>query len=158
MSTGKTASVEGVTTANPQQAWNIANPVDPTKFYPKFGPLPAVVEVRNQTGPWDVVGQSRQLVLSDGGSVIEHIVRADEPDVFAYHLSDFQKLFGMLVSGADAKWEFDVVEGGTRIRWTYTFHPLPRCGWIVGLVVGLFWHRYMQRVLPTIIAEVNRLA
>jgi hypothetical protein len=158
MTRGSTAIVDGVAKANPQQAWNLTHTIDPTKVYPKFGPLPAVVEVRNQTGSWDVVGRTRQLLLSDGGSVVEHIIRADEPEVLAYRLSDFQKLFGKLVSGANAEWAFTPVAGGTRIRWTYTFHPLPRRGIIVGVIVRLFWGPYMKRVLPTIIAEVNRLA
>jgi hypothetical protein len=62
------------------------------------------------------------------------------------------------VKGARAEWRFERVTGGTRIRWTYTFFPLPRAGWIIGLIVSLFWGPYMKRVLPDIIREVERVA
>ncbi len=152
------ATVEGITKAPLMRAWEIATPLTPVGYYPKYGPLPAVIEVRNQTGPWDAVGQTRQLMLSDGGYVIEHIVRVAKPDLFIYELSDFQKLFGALVSGARAEWEFTTVGSGTRIRWTYTFHPYPRGRIIVALIVKLFWAPYMKRVLPGIIREVDRVS
>jgi len=152
------ARVSGVAAASLESTWAIAQPITPVGFYPRFGPLPAVVEVRDQTGAWDAPGQSRTLVLSDGGSVVEHTRIVDRPGFFAYELTDFQKLFGRLVRGARAEWTFTAVEGGTRIDWRYDFHPLPRAGVVVGLIVRLFWAPYMRRVLPDIIAEVERAA
>lgn len=142
----------------PKAAYEISGPLDPTRFYPKSGLLPAVVEVRNQTGSWDTVGRTRQLMLSDGGHVIETITDAASPTYFAYELSDFQKLFGVLVTGARAEWRFERVEGGTVIRWTYTFFGKPGRGWIVGLIVKLLWSDYMKKVLPPIATEVDRQA
>jgi len=142
----------------PKNAWEISGPLDPTKFYPKSGALPAVVEVRDQTGSWDTVGRTRRLMLSDGGHVIETITDADSPNFFAYELSDFQKLFGMLVSGARAEWRFERIEGGTVIRWSYTFFGKPGRGWAVALIVKLLWAGYMKKVLPPIAAEVDRQA
>jgi hypothetical protein len=152
------ATVDGIAQATPKRSYEITGPVDPTRFYPRFGPLPAVVDVRDQSGTWDAAGRTRRLELSDGGHVIETITDADPPNYFAYELSDFQKLFGRLVRGARAEWRFDRVAGGTRIRWTYTFHPLPGRGWIVGMIVRLFWAPYMRRIIPTIVAEVERLS
>ncbi|MBK4346110.1 SRPBCC family protein [Lacisediminihabitans changchengi] len=150
------ASAEGTTIAPLDRAWQISTPLTPVGFYPKFGPLPAVIEVRDQTGAWDAPGQTRQLMLSDRGSVIEHLQLVDAPRRFEYRLSDFQKLFGKLVSGARAEWLYTEVAGGTSIRWTYTFEPYPRARLLVGLIVRLFWAPYMRRVLPGIIAEVER--
>lgn len=156
--TRASATVEGVTRASLLRAWEIATPLTPVGYYPKSGPLPAVIEVRDQTGPWDAPGQTRQLMLSDGGYVIEHLVHVDKPEVFVYELSDFQKLFGALVKGARAVWEFTEVNGGTKIRWTYTFHPRRGAGVVVGAIVKLLWGPYMKRVLPGIIAEVDKQA
>lgn len=156
MAKARSATVDGIAQVTPKRSYETSGPVDPTKFYPKFGPLPAVVEVRDQTGPWDAAGRTRKLVLSDGGHVIETITHADSPNYFAYELTDFQKLFGRLVSSARAEWRFERVAGGTHIRWTYTFHALPGRGWIVGMIVRLFWAPYMRRVIPTIVAEVER--
>ncbi len=152
---GKGSQADGVAAAPLEFTYQHAAAVDPTRQYPTFGPLPAVVEVVDQTGSWDTVGRTRMLRLSDGGSVIERITDADHPMFFAYELSDFQKLFGRLVEGARAEWRFTEVSGGTRIQWSYVFHPKPRAGWIVGAIVKLFWAPYMRRVLPGIIRAVE---
>lgn len=145
-------------TATPKQAYDISGPLDPTKFYAKSGPLPAVVEVRNQTGSWDTAGRSRMLMLSDGGHVIETITDANSPAYFGYELSDFQKLFGALVDHARAEWRFIGEGEGTSIRWTYTFFAKPGRGWMVRMIVALLWAPYMRKVLPPIANEVSRQA
>ncbi len=156
--TGKSASADAVAQATAKQAFDIYGAVDPTRFYLKYGPLPAVTAVRDQAGSWDTAGRTRKLLLSDGGSVIETITDAASPNFFAYELHDFQKLFGKLVSVARAEWHFTPVAGGTRITWTYTFHPLPGRGLIVGTIVALFWAPYMKRVLSAIVLEIERLS
>ena len=142
----------------PERAYDLSGPLDPTRFYPGQGPLPAVVSVQNQTGSWDVAGRTRTLMLSDGGHVVETITDATSPDLFAYELTEFQRLFGRLVSGARAEWRFEPEPGGTSIRWTYTFFALPGRTGIVRAIVKLFWAPYMRRVLPPIAREVERLS
>jgi hypothetical protein len=153
-----TARAEGFAPAGPDRTFAIVTPSDPTRFYPRSGPLPAVVAVRDQTGAWDAVGQSRTLELSDGSTVVERLTVVDPPRRFAYRLADFTGSFGGLVAFAEAEWDFDANARGTRIRWNYSFHAQPKRGWIVRLIVRLFWGRYMKRVLPGLIAEVERLA
>lgn len=156
--TGTSATAVEMAAATPKEAYDISGPLDPTKFYPKSGALPAVIGVRDQTGPWDTVGQTRMLRLSDGGHVIETITDTESPTYFAYELSDFQKLFGALVTGARAEWRFEREAAGTSIRWTYTFFGKPGRGWIVALIVKLLWGPYMKKVLPPIAREVSRQA
>lgn len=155
---GTSATATAMATATPQQAYDISGPLDPTAFYPRSGALPAVIEVRDQSGPWDTVGQTRRLMLSDGGHVIETITDANSPTYFAYELSDFQKLFGALVKGARAEWRFAREVEGTSIRWTYTFFGKPGRGWIIAIIVTLLWAPYMRKVLPPIANEVSRRA
>ncbi|BDZ48904.1 hypothetical protein GCM10025867_11450 [Frondihabitans sucicola] len=130
----------------------------PVGYYPKHGPLPAVLEVRGQSGAWNTPGRRRQLMLSDGGSVTETLVTVDAPHRFVYELSNFEKLFGRLVSGARAEWEYTAVAGGTRVDWQYTFFARPGAGPVLRAIVSLFWAPYMQRVLPGILAEIDRQA
>lgn len=138
--------------------WDVLTPIDPTRFYPRFGPLPATVAVRDQSGPWNTVGQTRTLVLSDGGHVIETITDVTPHAFFAYELTDFQKLFKRLVDRARAEWTYTVAPaGGTLVHWTYTFYPRKRSGWLVGLIVRLWWEPYMRSVLPHIVHEAERL-
>jgi hypothetical protein len=152
-----TAKAEGFAPAKPDRTFAIMTPSDPSRFYPKWGPIPAIVRVDDQTGAWDGVGQSRKLTLSDGGTVIERLKVVDAPRRFAYQLTDFTGFFGNLVAFADAEWDFDASVEGTRIRWTYTYHAQPKRGWIVRLIVRLAWAPYMKRVLPGLIDEVRRV-
>jgi hypothetical protein len=148
-----------VVASTPQQwTWDILVPIDPTRFYPKFGPLPAVVGVQKQTGPWDVVGSSRELQLGDGGTVTETITHVQAPGFHSYRLTEFSKLFGRIVDHAHAEWTFEPEPRGTTVTWTYTFEAKKRWGWLVNLIVRMYWDPYMRQVLPEIVHEAERLA
>lgn len=125
---------------------------DPTKFYPRSGVLPAVVEVRDQTGGWDAPGQTRTLVLSDGGTVVETLRSVTAP-LLSYDLTRFTGLFSALVAGAHAEWTVTKRGTGSAIAWTYTFTALPGRGFLVAAIVRLAWGPYMRRVLPAIAAS-----
>jgi hypothetical protein len=129
------------------QVFDALTPSDPTRFYPRFRVIPAVVAVTDQTGGWDVVGQTRTLHLSDGSTVVETTTDVDRPALFAYELTQFTRLFGGLVDHARAEWRFEPADGGTRITWTYVFFGLPGRGWIVALIVRAVWAAYMRRVI-----------
>ena len=151
-----TASTELLAMASPERTWDIATMQTPVGLYPKAGLLPAVVEVRDQTGDWDRAGQTRQLMLSDGGSVIEHTTNVDRLEFFAYNLTDFQKIFGVMVASARAEWTFTQAPNGTLIRWRYTFHSTPGYGLPLAAIIKFLWAPYMARVLPGIVAEIER--
>jgi hypothetical protein len=156
---GSAAVAELTARASPIQTWSIATPLTPVGYYPKSGLLPAVIEVRDQTGSWDKPGQTRQLMLSDGGWVIEHTTDVEPDGFFAYDLTDFQRVFKRLVDHARAEWTFTAVDGGTNIHWSYTFFPLNAGARLVlALIVRLLWGPYMKKVLPRIVAEVERRA
>lgn len=151
-----TVSTELLTTAPLSHAWAVTTMHTPVGLYPQSGMLPAVVEVRDQTGNWDGVGQTRTLILSDGGSVVERVTNVDHLDFFAYNLTHFQKLFGLMVESARAEWTFTTAPNGTLIRWRYRFHSTPLCGLPLLLIIRLVWAPYMARVLPGIVAEIER--
>lgn len=127
---------------------------DPARFYPRSGVLPAVVAVRDQSGAWDAVGQTRTLVLSDGGTVRETLRTVSAP-VFAYDLSHFTGFFGGLVDGGRSEWRVDGQLTGSRITWTYTFSARRGRGLLVAAIMRLAWARYMHRVLPAIAASTT---
>jgi hypothetical protein len=151
------SSVEGIAPAPADFSWDVALQTPPPAFYKRFGPLPAVVGVQNQPETWDKAGYTRTLLLSDGGSVVETVTDSERGAFFGYDLSEFQKLFGHLVEGARAEWTFTPDGAGTRIRWSYEFHAKPGRAWIVRAIVSLFWARYMRRVLPSIISDIEAL-
>jgi hypothetical protein len=156
---GSTAIAELIATASRTQTWNTATPLTPVGYYPKSGLLPAVTEIRDQSGPWDRTGQTRQLMLSDGGWVIEHITDVEPYGFFAYDLTDFQRIFKRLVDHGRAEWTFTEVASGTRIHWSYTFFPLNSAARpVLAIIVTLLWGPYMKKVLPRIVAEIERQA
>lgn len=124
-------------------------------FYPKAGVLPAVVEVRDQKGGWDAAGQTRTIVLSDGGTVLETLRSAEAPR-FVYDLTHFTGLFGLLVANAHSEWVVTAGDGDaaktTSIVWTYAFTSKPWRGFLIAPIVRLAWAPYMRRVLPAIAA------
>ncbi|WP_374947433.1 SRPBCC family protein [Agreia sp.] len=148
------SSTQLVAGAELERSWRIALQTSPVQFYPAFGPLPAVIEVVGQPETWDTVGYTRTLRLSDGGSVVETITDASA-ELFAYDLSDFQRILGRLVSGARAEWTFTPAGSGTEIRWSYVFFPLPGRAFVVRAIVRLFWARYMRRVLAVIVETIE---
>lgn len=148
----RSASASAFVAAAPEGVFPRLRSHDPTRFYPRWGVLPAVVGVRGQTGHWDAVGETRTLVLSDGGTVTETITSAQSP-VFSYDLSRFTGAFGHLVVGARARWRVTPDGDGSRIDWTYGFEPLPGRGALVAAIVRLAWAPYMRRVLPAIAAS-----
>jgi Polyketide cyclase / dehydrase and lipid transport len=156
---GSTAIAELTAAASRVQTWNTATPLTPVGYYPKSGLLPAVTEIRDQSGTWDRPGQTRKLMLSDGGWVIEQTTNVEPHGYFAYNLTDFQKVFKRLVDHARAEWTFTEVDGGTSIHWVYTFFPLNAVAApVLSLIVTLLWGPYMKKVLPRIVAEIERQA
>ncbi len=149
------ATVHHDVSCDPLAAWEFQAGLDPVSYYPAYGPLPAVVGVRDQTGDWRTPGHERTLELSDRGSVIERLTDVSSPTFFGYDLRDFQKLFGHLVSGGRAEWSFEKSALGTTIQWTYTFNALPGRRWIVALIVRAAWKPYMERVLARIAADTD---
>jgi hypothetical protein len=154
---GSTAVAELVAHAPLARTWHTVTPLTPVGYFPKSGLLPAVLEVRNQTGNWDAPGQSRKLMLSDGGSVIESTTDVAPFSFFAYELTEFQKIFGKLVDHARTEWTFTEVPAGTNIHWTYTFFPRNAVAKsLLAVIVSLLWRPYMKKVLSGIVAEVER--
>ena len=125
---------------------------DPTKFYPRSGILPAVVEVRDQTGGWEAAGETRTIVLSDGATLVETLRSAEAP-LFSYDLTRFTGLFGTLVAHAHSEWTVTEHGDGSMIAWTYSFTSRPGRGFIIAAIVRLAWGPYMRRVLPAIAAS-----
>src|SRR3954462_3989180 len=125
---GHGPTVRAIAPADPVRTFDTLTPSDPARFYPRFRVIPAVVSVTDQTGEWDAAGQTRTLHLSDGSTVVETTTDVERPGFFAYELTDFTKAFGPLVHHARAECRFEEVEGGTRIRWSYTFFGRPGRG------------------------------
>jgi hypothetical protein len=153
---GITVPVEGTAPAGLEDAFDALMPIDLSRIFRGYGPLPAVVATVDQTGEWDHVGVSRVVKLSDGNQVNERITALERPSYFAYRVGPFDSgPLRHLIVDAHGEWRF--TERGptsTAIRWTYTFRPRRFAAPVVRLVVAPMWRAYAKRVLALALAEV----
>jgi hypothetical protein len=154
-------SVEGEAPVSARLAFDRVVPRDDsTLFRGYLRVLPAVVGVSHQTGPWNHPGEQRTVHLSDGSEFREELVQYAPPEtpdatgLFDYRVSGYTKILGRLVSDAYASWRYEPRPGGSVIRWTYGFRPLPRRRFVVQRLIGPIWRRYMLRSM----AECVRVA
>lgn len=151
-------TVRATTDLAPRPAFEAGVRIDLTRIFTGFGPLPAVVGIRDQTGSWDHVGVSRRPVLSDGTTAFERVTRYEPGSYFAYEVSGFTNALGRFVTGAVGSWAFEpTADGGTAIEWTYAFRPRRLRRAVVRLVVAPVWGLYMRRVLDATVREMRRL-
>jgi Polyketide cyclase / dehydrase and lipid transport len=154
---GVAITVEGSARVPVGQAFRAIAPVPLEEIFTGYGPLPAVVRTREQSGRWDHVGATRVVELADGSEAREEITSYDEPSHFGYRLGGFTGVLRHLVSHADGAWWFTEPEAGTAsIRWTYTFEPRPARATVVRVAIGPLWRRYARQTLALAIARAEQ--
>ena len=154
---GVAITVDGWARAPLDQVFRAIAPVPLAEIFTGYGPLPAVVRTREQTGEWDHVGATRTVELADGSEAHEQITSYDEPSHFGYRLSGFTGVLRFLITHADGAWRFtEPRTGDTHIRWTYTFQPRLARASVVRAAVGPLWSRYAQQTLALAIQRAER--
>ncbi|MGL5826259.1 MAG: SRPBCC family protein [Nocardioides sp.] len=157
-------TVRAWTVAEPRATFDVVVPIDLTLIFTGYGPLPAVTDIRDPSGPWDHVGATRIPVLSDGTTAREAITIYQPPARFAYEVGRFTNVLARFVHGARGSFTFTFAAAqrdrqggaGTTIEWVYVFRPRRLCSLAVRLFVAPLWRRYMRQALALIVAEVNR--
>jgi hypothetical protein len=129
----------------------------PGEVIPRYGPLAGVAGTSDQSGPWDHVGASRILNLSDGTSVREELTAYAEGERFAYRLLPVKTPMRLLVNYAAGAWEFtDAGEDTTHVRWTVTFHPRRGRRWLIRALLAPLWERYQRQALALAVREAEQ--
>jgi hypothetical protein len=152
------AEVE-ITIAAPLEAvfeWIV--PIDLTSIFTGYGPLPAIIGTRDQTGGWDAVGQTRTVLLSDGSSASEGLTAYHYPNYFAYTVKDFTGVLRHLAREAHGQWWFDhsADDKATSIRWRYEFVSLsPLLSPLVSFITTVLWRGYMGKALQLSKAQIE---
>jgi hypothetical protein len=109
------------------------------------GPLPAVTAIRNQTGDWDAVGQTRTIVLSDQSTACETLDNYQFPHTFGYTVTNYTSVLRLLVTKGVATWHCTSTSDGTLISWQYAYHTRSLLAVpVVWLLMVLFWKKYMR--------------
>ncbi|GAB3587678.1 SRPBCC family protein [Calidifontibacter terrae] len=108
--------------------------------------IPPIKDVRGQVGQWGSAGQTRTIVLTDGGTMLETLDRVDRPDSFGYTISQVTGAMKPLVTSAIGRWDFEAAGTGTRITWTWLVTPTT-VGRLAMPVFGAMWNGYASKAL-----------
>ena len=124
----------------------------PIIFARRYGPLPPIREVRDQAGEWGAggVGQTRTIVTADRGTMLEELTVLDPPGRFGYTLSRITGPMRPLVDLVEGVWSFAPAGTGTRIVWTWTFHPANGAAGLVLPALAWMWRGYARQGLEEI--------
>ena len=68
----------------PERVFDYVMPVELSTVIKRWGPLPGVKGVRDQSGEWDHVGATRTVLLEDGSSAHEELTAVNRPHHFGY--------------------------------------------------------------------------
>jgi hypothetical protein len=124
----------------------------PSIFSRRYGPLPPIREVRDQVGEWGAggVGQSRTIATADRGTMREELTVLEPPERFGYTLSRITGPMKPLVDHVEGMWAFAPAGTGTRITWTWTFHPANGAAGLVLPALARMWRGYARHGLEEI--------
>jgi hypothetical protein len=122
----------------------------PLLFSRWYGPIPPIKDVRDQTGDWNTVGQSRTILLTGGGSMREQLTSYAAPHSFGYALSEFKGPLAPLVGGVDGLWSFEPAGTGTKVTWRWTIRPRTALSAPLVPVFGKLWMGYARQSLEAL--------
>lgn len=106
----------------------------PTVLGHRSGPLPGIVEVREQTA-WGSVGDTRRIVLADRSTALETLVEVEGPQRFVYRASELTGPMALLVDDVEGRFDVEPAgEGGSRVTWSWR---IALAGGVVGLAAPL---------------------
>ena len=138
----------------PERAFDVVLPEPlPSLFSRRYGPLPPIREVRHQPATWDAIGQTRTIVLADGGTMVETLTSVERPRSFGYTITDVTGPLKPLADHIEGLWSFDPAGTGTRVTWAWTIHPANRVAALALPVLGRLWQGYARQALE----EVERV-
>lgn len=147
--TSFSANVTTNVAVNQTVAFENIVPIDLTSVFTGYGPLPAVIGVKNQTAAWDGVDQTRTVLLSDNSSTQERLTKYEHHNYFQYVVEGFTGMLRFFVSSAEGEWWFSSNKADeTHINWRYTFNSKSIfAAPFLWFITRFLWHGYMQKSL-----------
>jgi hypothetical protein len=134
-----------------EHAYDVLLPTPPPELFSRrYAAIPPIREIRDQEGEWGILGQTRTIKLSDGGTMRETLTSIDRPASFGYRISDVTGPMKPLVTEISGEWRFDPVGTGVRITWAWTVHPRGRLGGLAMPVFARMWRGYARQAMDEI--------
>lgn len=100
----------------------LANPL-PEVFSRRRLAIPPIKGVRDQVGDWGSVGQTRTILLADGGTMLETLTAVERARSFDYTITAVTGAMKPLVAKAAGRWAFEAAGTGTPITWARELTP-----------------------------------
>ena len=125
-------------------------------FARRYAAFPAVTDVADQPDDWGTVGQTRTIVLADGGRLRETLTDIERPHSFAYVLDEIEGPLRHFVHTIDGVWTVTPHGDGARIGWAWTFYPKASPARLTASVIGRMWKGYADRALVELEAILTR--
>ena len=119
----------------------------PDFFSRRYAAFPPIRDVKDEPPGWGAVGQSRTILLADGGSLRQTLTSVDRPDSYAYLLDEIQGPLRPWVRTVDGMWSVTPEGTGARIGWTWVLHPKASPARLTMSVIGRMWKGYADRAL-----------
>lgn len=126
----------------------------PTLFSRWYGPIAPIKAIRDQSGDWSSVGQTRTVVQVGGGSMREELTLIDPPNRFGYTLSRITGPLAPLVDHVDGQWRFAPAGTGTEVTWHWVVHPKSRMTAPLMPAFAALWRGYARQALERLAAEL----
>ena len=95
----------------------------PDLFCQRYVAIPAIREVRDAPPTRDAAGQTRRIVLADGGTMLEILTRVEPPRRFGYALTELTGPLSPLATSIDGVWSVDPAGTGCRVTWSWDVPP-----------------------------------
>ncbi|PKH42883.1 SRPBCC family protein [Nocardioides alpinus] len=121
----------------------------PRIFCRRFAALPPIKDVRDQSGVWGTVGQTRTIVLADRGTMRETLTAVSPGASFGYRIEPMTGPLTPLVSAAEGTWAFAPAGTGVEVSWQWVVEPT-RAGSMVMPVFARMWQGYARQALEEI--------
>lgn len=119
-------------------------------FGRRFAAIAPIVDVRDQAGEWGTAGETRTIVLGDGGQLRETLTGVNAPHDFTYSIVVAKGVNKYLIGGVDGRWEFAPAGTGTRITWTWEVTPAHRAAVAAMPLFARMWRGYARQALEEI--------
>ncbi len=128
----------------------------PTIFSRWYGPIGPVKAIRDQTGDWSTVGQTRTVDNVVGSSMQEELTVVDAPNVLRYRLSRVTGPLAALVDHIDGEWLFTPTGTGTTVTWRWTVHPKSTAAGLAMPAFAVLWRGFARQGLEQLSGELLR--